>query len=119
QKDAPLKTYEVNGHTYRLFVPWLRDHVYVLQAMKYFSPHVRSGVELFLDQQTPQGFFYDYLYPLTNPVNNRLNFLTANTRKFFPKNPCKCIVCRWKPMWNIWLLKVYIISGKPQAIPHS
>lgn len=85
QKDAPLKTYEVNGHTYRLFVPWLRDHVYVLQAMKYFSPHVRSGVELFLDQQTPQGFFYDYLYPLTNPVNNRLNFFDRKYTKVFPK----------------------------------
>ncbi|PJJ75722.1 hypothetical protein BXY57_1307 [Thermoflavifilum aggregans] len=84
QKDAPLQTYQVEGKKYDLFVEWLRDHVYVLQAMKYFSPHVRSGVELFLDQQTPQGFFYDYIYPIDDGVNNRLNFFDRKYTKVFP-----------------------------------
>jgi hypothetical protein len=84
EKDAPLETYTIHGRNYQLFVSWLRDHVYVLQAMKYFTSYVKSGVELFLDQQTPQGFFYDYVYPIDDGVNNRLNFFDRKYTKVFP-----------------------------------
>ncbi|SFV27003.1 glucosidase family protein [Thermoflavifilum thermophilum] len=84
-KDSPPETYTIDGKNYQLFVSWLRDHVYVLQAMKYFAPGVRSGVQLFLDQQTPQGFFYDYVYPIDDAVNNRLNFFDRKYTKVFPR----------------------------------
>src|SRR5688500_12789351 len=72
---------QVRGKKYNLLVPWVRDHVHVMKAMKYFMHDVTTGTQLFLEQQTPQGFFYDYIYPISSDVINRLNFFDRRFTK--------------------------------------
>jgi hypothetical protein len=74
----------LRGKKYKLLVSWVRDHVHVMKAMKYFIKDASSGVQLFIDQQTAQGFFYDYIYPLESDIINRLNFFQPRFTKVFP-----------------------------------
>lgn len=85
-KSPEGQAIQLNGKKYNLLVTWIRDHVHVLKAMKYFMEDTRSGLELFLEQQTPEGLFYDYIYPLDDGVLNRLNFFQRRFTKVFPKD---------------------------------
>jgi hypothetical protein len=51
-----------NGKIYRYFICWLRDHVHILKAMKYFEPHLKSAIELYRDSQRPDGMIWDNVY---------------------------------------------------------
>lgn len=67
-------TFQFRGKTRTAFVTWIRDHVHVMKAMKYYHPDQSSFLEFFMEQQTPEGFYYDYIYPLNDGVANRFNF---------------------------------------------
>jgi hypothetical protein len=77
---------ELNGKKYNLLVIWIRDHVHALKAMKWFMRDVKSGTQLFLEQQTPDGFFYDYIYPISHGIISRLNFFHRRYTKLFTKD---------------------------------
>ncbi|GCE29684.1 hypothetical protein KDA_51680 [Dictyobacter alpinus] len=51
------------GRIYSFFVRWLRDHVHVLKGMKYFSPVLKDGIELYRDSQRADGMIWDNVYP--------------------------------------------------------
>lgn len=54
----------LGGKPRNVFVPWIRDHVHVMKAMKYIHPDMTSFIEFFLENQTTEGLYYDYYYPL-------------------------------------------------------
>jgi hypothetical protein len=86
KKDTQPSTIEVQGKKYKLLVTWVRDHVHVMKAMKYFTPDVTTGTQLFLEQQTPEGFFFDYIYPIESDVINRLNFFDRRFTKLLVRD---------------------------------
>jgi hypothetical protein len=85
-KNPEGRTIEVQGKKHNLLVPWVRDHVHVMKAMKYFMHDVTTGTQLFLEQQTPQGFFFDYIYPIESDVINRLNFFDRRFTKLLVRD---------------------------------
>ncbi|CAN5119634.1 hypothetical protein BH20BAC1_BH20BAC1_08370 [soil metagenome] len=54
----------LGGKERNVFVPWIRDHVHVMKAMKYLHPDMTSFIEFFLENQTPEGIYFDYYFPL-------------------------------------------------------
>ena len=86
RKEMAQDVYTINlgGRDRTLFVPWIRDHVHVMKAMKYFAPELRSHLEFFLEQQTPEGLYYDYYDPVTDPDIVRLNVFDHRYWKVLP-----------------------------------
>lgn len=54
----------LGGKPRNVFVPWIRDHVHVMKAMKYIHPDMTSFIEFFLQNQTAEGIYFDYYFPL-------------------------------------------------------
>ncbi len=55
---------KLDGRERLMFVEWLRDHVHVLKAMKHFAPDTASHLEYYLENQAPDGLYYDYFDPI-------------------------------------------------------
>jgi len=68
-----VKKIKMGGKDRNQFVPWIRDHVHVMKAMKYFESDMSSFWEFFMENQTREGLYFDYYFPLSNPVNHRMN----------------------------------------------
>jgi hypothetical protein len=45
---------------------WVRDHVLTMKGARFFEPDMTSFLDLFLENQTPQGFFFEIIAPLTD-----------------------------------------------------
>jgi hypothetical protein len=60
------KTEMLGGRQRNVFVPWIRDHVHVMKAMKFLHPDMTSFIEYYLQNQTSQGIYFDYYFPLSN-----------------------------------------------------
>ena len=60
------------GKQRNVFVPWIRDHVHVMKAMKYIHPDMTSFIEFFLENQTEEGLYFDYYFPLNNGPSERM-----------------------------------------------
>lgn len=57
------------GRIYHFFVRWLRDHVHVLKGMKYFSPELKDGIDLYRNSQRADGMIWDNVYPRNGHPN--------------------------------------------------
>ena len=40
---------------------WLRDHIHMMKAAKYFDNDVQSGLDFFIMNQTEEGFYYEII----------------------------------------------------------
>jgi hypothetical protein len=52
-----------NGKTYRYFVNWVLDNNNTMRGMKYFSPYSRDLVDLFRQNQKPDGMIWSFVQP--------------------------------------------------------
>lgn len=50
----------------RVNLNWVRDHVLTMKGFKYFEKDITSFLDLMLENQTPTGFFYEIIAPLTD-----------------------------------------------------
>lgn len=50
----------------RVNLNWVRDHVLTMKGFRYFEPDMTSFLDLMLENQTPQGFFFEIIAPLTD-----------------------------------------------------
>ncbi len=50
----------------RVNLHWVRDHVLTLKSFRYFEKDITSFLDLMLEEQTPQGFFFEIIAPLTD-----------------------------------------------------
>lgn len=62
--DRVMDTKVLGGKKRAIFVPWVRDHVHVMKAMKYLHPDMKSFLEFYLENQTDEGIYFDYFFPL-------------------------------------------------------
>ncbi|MCK4747465.1 MAG: hypothetical protein KAT15_10530, partial [Bacteroidales bacterium] len=49
----------LNDKIYSFFWFWLRDHTHTMKGMKYFSPDLKSAIELYADSQREDGMIWD------------------------------------------------------------
>ncbi len=62
--EKGIKIVHFGGKPRTEFVQWIRDHVHVMKAMKYLHPDMSSFLEFYLENQTAEGIYFDYYYPL-------------------------------------------------------
>ncbi|WP_420151259.1 hypothetical protein [Spirosoma sp.] len=80
------KTVHFGGKERKQFVQWIRDHVHVMKAMKYLEPDISTFWQFFMEQQTPEGLYYDYYYPMVARENHRLNLFEKRYWKVFARD---------------------------------
>lgn len=56
---AVARVVRLNGKQYHYFSSWFQDHMYVMQAQKYFYPELKSGIDLYFEGQREDGMFHD------------------------------------------------------------
>ena len=78
-----VKTVKLGGKERNIFVPWIRDNVHVMKAMKYFSPEISSFWQFFMETQTAEGLYFDYYYPIEERVNHRMNLFDKRYWRIF------------------------------------
>ena len=77
----------LGGRPRNVFVPWIRDHVHVMKAMKYIHPDMKSFIEFFLENQTKEGLYFDYYMPLKyGKSGDRKNIFEQRYWKVFPED---------------------------------
>ncbi len=58
-KARHITKVRLNNKFYSFFWFWLRDHVHTMKGMKYFSPELKSAIELYADSQREDGMIWD------------------------------------------------------------
>jgi hypothetical protein len=81
-----LRTVNFGGKPRNVFVPWIRDNVHVMKAMKYFVPEISSFWQFFMETQTPEGLYFDYYYPISDGVSHRMNLFDKRYWRVFPRD---------------------------------
>ena len=77
----------LGGKQRNVFVPWIRDHVHVMKAMKYIHPDMTSFIEFYLQHQTPEGLYYDYYFPINSGgINDRMKLFDQRYWKVIPED---------------------------------
>jgi len=77
----------LDGKQRNVFVPWIRDHVHVMKAMKYLHPDMKSFIEFYLENQTSEGLYFDYYYPLSNEgIGHRMKIFDKRYWKVLPED---------------------------------
>lgn len=79
-----VKKVYLGGKERAQFVPWIRDNIHVMKAMKYFEPDINSFWDFFMENQTSEGLYFDYYYPIDNPLNHRMNLFDKRYWHIFP-----------------------------------
>ncbi|MPR35255.1 hypothetical protein [Salmonirosea aquatica] len=80
------KTVHFSGKEQKQFVQWIRDHVHVMKAMKYFEPDISSFWQFFVENQTREGLYYDYYYPMNARENHRMNLFDKRYWHIFARD---------------------------------
>lgn len=77
----------LDGKLRNVFVPWIRDHIHVMKAMKFVHKDMTSFLEFFLEHQTPEGIFFDYYMPLgRGGVNDRMSIFDKRYWKILSRD---------------------------------
>jgi hypothetical protein len=77
----------LGGKKRNVFVPWIRDHVHVMKAMKYIHPDMISFLEFYLENQTEEGLYFDYYYPLgVRGISDRTKLFDKRYWKLIPED---------------------------------
>ncbi len=80
------KTVHFGGKERKQFVQWIRDHVHVMKAMKFLESDVSSFWEFFMENQTKEGLYFDYYYPIASPLNHRMNLFDKRYWKILSRD---------------------------------
>lgn len=75
---------ELGGKQRTQFVPWIRDNVHVMKAMKYFEKDISSFWEFYMETQTEEGLYFDYYFPIESDLNQRMNLFSKRYWQIFP-----------------------------------
>jgi hypothetical protein len=78
----------LGGKKRNVFVPWIRDHVHVMKAMKYIHPDMTSFIEYYLQNQTAEGIYFDYYFPIegVDGITLRTKLFDQRYWKFIPED---------------------------------
>lgn len=64
--SADRQSFSVDGKVVNMNPCWLRDHIHEMKGYKYWEKEIKTGLEHFLQRQTPRGFFYEMIVPIDN-----------------------------------------------------
>jgi hypothetical protein len=112
-----VKSQKLGGRERRVFVPWIRDHVHVMKAMKYFEKDISSFWEFFMQQQTAEGLYFDYYYPLSSPLRHRTKLFEQRYWKLFPDEGLQMHRLPVEADLEYLMWKAPTTSGRPPATP--
>lgn len=77
----------LGGKERKVFVPWIRDHVHVMKAMKFIHTDLSSFLEFFLQHQTNEGIYFDYYYPIgVRGISDRMHLFGPRYWKIIPED---------------------------------
>ncbi|MEP7106953.1 MAG: hypothetical protein ABI760_03210 [Ferruginibacter sp.] len=85
-KYSEMKTDTLGGKKRTIFVPWIRDNVHVMKAMKYISRDLTSFLEFYMENQTEEGLYFDYYFPLNDGIAQRMNIFDKRYWKIIPRD---------------------------------
>lgn len=87
----------LDGKERNIFIPWIRDHIHTSKAYKYWEKDMSSYVDFFLNRQTSNGMYYDYVesykdHPVgqlffTNVFDKQFYYVDVNQQLFFFRMP--------------------------------
>ncbi len=80
------KTVHFGGKERKQFVQWIRDNVHVMKAMKYLEPDISSFWQFFMENQTREGLYYDYYYPMVARESHRMNLFDKRYWKIIARD---------------------------------
>ncbi len=76
------RTFIVGDKLIRTNVHWIRDHALTVKSMRYVKSDMTSLIDLILQEQTPEGFFYEIIAPETDIHAG--DIVPENCRKLLP-----------------------------------
>jgi len=53
--------YTLNGHTFKMHMSWLRDHIHMMEAGIYWQTGYKEVLDFWLDNQHPDGYFFEMI----------------------------------------------------------
>ncbi|RYZ31205.1 MAG: hypothetical protein EOP49_39380, partial [Sphingobacteriales bacterium] len=87
QHAVDKKYKQLGGCVRNIFVPWIRDHVHVMKAMKYMEKDMTSFLEFYLEKQTAEGIYFDYYYPINSGgINDRMKLFDKRYWEVYPED---------------------------------
>jgi hypothetical protein len=81
--ESRMRDVVLNGRERRMFISWVRDHIHVLKAYKYWEKDLASYIEFFMERQSPLGMYYDYWESYRERPVGQLYFTNVFDRKFY------------------------------------
>ena len=76
------RTFMVGDRNVRVNLNWIRDYVLTLKSMRYVEPEIKSFPDILLENQTPEGFFFEIIAPVTDGHSGA--FVRDDCRKVLP-----------------------------------
>ncbi len=67
-KGSEAKIVRYKDQPWFMFSDWLRDHVNILKGKKYYSAQLTDIIDLFAENQHPNGMIYDFYMPISRGV---------------------------------------------------
>lgn len=96
-EDARIKKVQLDDKERLMFISWIRDHVHVMKAYKYWEKDMGSYLEFFMGRQKPNGMYFDYWLSykdqnvgqlfFTNVFDNQFYFVDVEQQIFFFRMP--------------------------------
>ena len=53
--------YNFDDHTFKMHMSWLRDHIHMMEAGRYWQSGYKEVLDFWFDNQHPDGFFYEMI----------------------------------------------------------
>ncbi len=78
-RNQPL--YNIDGHTFKMHMSWLRDHIHMMEAGVYWQTGYKEVLDFWLNHQHADGFFYEMI--LDKGTDAWKSFTDGSDRKFY------------------------------------
>lgn len=75
--------YNIDGHTFKMHMSWLRDHIHMMEAGIYWQTGYKEVLDFWLDHQHPDGFFYEMI--LDEGTDAWRSFTGGSDQKFYKR----------------------------------
>ncbi|MBW3544656.1 MAG: hypothetical protein KY428_03495 [Bacteroidetes bacterium] len=82
-QDARIKKVHLDNKDRLMFISWIRDHVHVMKAYKYWEKDMGSYLDFFMGRQTPKGMYYDYWMSYKDQNVGQLYFTNVFDKEFY------------------------------------
>lgn len=107
KRNQPV--YQLDGHTFKMHMSWLRDHIHMMEASLYWQEGYKEVLDFWLDHQHPDGFFFEMI------VDAKSANLRDHDEKFYTKISDEKYILRFEIEADIEFLVVDAVYMAWQA----